>query len=128
MQKHRSSTAWRPGAKAGKWFDLRLILIGLGGLAVIAAATLVQPKLPASARLLAVIVDDDADKASEPSKPVAEAPAAVLVTEAPAAPAIAQTWKVGKGSALGFTTSWAVSRSLAVLSVSLPILCLGPTP
>ncbi len=99
-----------PGAKAGKWFDLRLVLIGLGGLAVMAAAELFQPKLPASAPRSAGIVDDDddADALLAQSKPKAESAAPILVpvAEAPAAPAVAKTWTVGKGSALGFSTSW----------------------
>jgi len=97
-----------PGARAGKWFDLRLVLIGLGGLAVIAAAELFQPNLPASAPQSAVIVDDDADEPAAPSKPKAEsvAPVAPPAAEASVAPAVAQTWTVGKGSILGFATSW----------------------
>ena len=97
-----------PGAKAGKWFDLRLVLIGLGGLAVMAAAELFQPNLPASAPQSAVIVDGDADEPAAPSKPKAESAAPIVapVAEAPAAPAVAKTWTVGKGSALGFSTSW----------------------
>ena len=99
-----------PGAKAGKWFDLRLVLIGLGGLAVMAAAELFQPKLPASAPRSAGIVDDDddADALLAQSKPKAESAAPILVpvAEAPAAPAVAKTWTVGKGSVLGFSTSW----------------------
>ena len=88
-----------PGAKAGKWFDLRLVLIGLGGLAVIAAAEFLQPKLPASAPPQAVVVDDDADAPAAPAKPAAEAttPVAAPAPEAPAAPAVTQTWTVGKG-------------------------------
>ena len=97
-----------PGAKAGKWFDFRLVLIALGGLAVIAAAELFQPNLPASAPQSAVIVDDDADEPAAPSKPKSEpaAPVAPPAAETPAAPAVAKTWTVGKGSALGFSTSW----------------------
>ncbi len=97
-----------PGARAGKWFDLRLVLIGLGGLAVVAAAELFQPNLPASAPQSAVIVDDDADEPATPSKPKAEsvAPVAPPAAEASVAPAVAPTWTVGKGSILGFATSW----------------------
>ncbi|OYU68960.1 MAG: cytochrome B [Alphaproteobacteria bacterium PA2] len=95
-----------PGARAGNWFDLRLILIALGGLGVIAAAGLVQPRLPASAPLPPAVEDDAVEPPASPVAAPAPESAAVAPTVVEAPPAIARTWVVGKGSSLGFTTSW----------------------
>ena len=102
-----------PGARAGKWFDPRLILIALGGLAIVGAAEFFQPRLPASAPLPPAASDDDADEKPAAAAPAASAPAdaarpaavsaPVSETAPPAAP---RSWTVGKGSVLGFSTSW----------------------
>ncbi|OXE36654.1 MAG: cytochrome B [Phenylobacterium zucineum] len=96
-----------PGAKAGRWFDARLILIGLGGLAVAATAVFFQPKLPAQAPPPAVVSDDEADEPLAPASPKTApfAPAIPLSVEAPP-PVVARTWVTSKDSSLGFALSW----------------------
>ncbi len=87
-----------PGAKPGRWFDLRLIAIMVVALGVAAAAQTIRPAV----------------FASKPSPPppvveVAAAPAPVEIAAAapatlpPAEPAV---WSVGQGSTLGFATTW----------------------
>jgi cytochrome b561/polyisoprenoid-binding protein YceI len=101
-----------PGARAGRWFDPRLIVIGLGALAVIAAGQFIMPKLPAAAPLSAAPEhDEDHDHnilaAAAPSQ---SAPATVQGAAAPPAAAPAPTepspWSVGRGSSIGFSTTW----------------------
>jgi len=96
-----------PGAQPGRWFDPRLLMIGAGGLAVIALAELVKPPLPAQAPAPAAQpMTDDLPEAP----PAAAAPAAAQAPEA----ATAETpkglplsaWSVDKGSSLAFATVW----------------------
>jgi cytochrome b561/polyisoprenoid-binding protein YceI len=102
-----------PGAQAGRWFDPRLIAIGLGALAVIAAGQFIMPKLPGVAPAPAA-ADDDDDHDHDPgahavatpvapASPAAQTPAAVTPAAAPTEPS---AWSVGRGSSIGFTTTW----------------------
>jgi cytochrome b561/polyisoprenoid-binding protein YceI len=107
-----------PGAKAGRWFDPRLVAVGLGALAVAAAGQFFMPSLPAAAPLAAATDDDDHDHDHDPGAAMAPAP----VTPTPAAPAGAPSapaeaapapspsepakWSVGRGSSIGFATAW----------------------
>jgi polyisoprenoid-binding protein YceI len=96
-----------PGAQPGRWFDPRLLLIGAGGLAVIALAELVKPPLPAQAPAPATQpMTDDLPEAP----PATAAPAAVqapgaAATEAPKVQPLS-AWSVDKGSSLAFATVW----------------------
>lgn len=96
-----------PGAQPGRWFDPRLLMIGAGGLAVIALAELVKPPLPAQAPAPAAQpMTDDLPEAP----PAAAAPAAAQAPEAATAEAPKvlplSAWSVDKGSSLAFATVW----------------------
>jgi len=96
-----------PGAKAGRWFDPRLIAIGLGALAVAVAGQFVMPKLPAAAAA-APAVESEHDH-SAPIAPSAQVPAAAATAAQPVAAVPStepSTWSVGRGSSIGFATSW----------------------
>jgi len=96
-----------PGARAGRWMDPRLVLIALCGLALVAVAERLQPKLPAQAPLPAVATDDDTEERPLPAPAtVALTPTAAEPVAGAAAPATVRTWTVGRSSSLGFTTSW----------------------
>ncbi len=98
-----------PGAQAGRWFDPRLIAIGLGVLAVAAAGQFVMPKLPAAAPLAAAPAVEGEHDHSAPIAPSVQAPAASPTAAQPVA-AVPSTeprsWSVGRGSSIGFATSW----------------------
>ncbi len=87
-----------PGAKPGRWLDARLLLIGLGGVAVLTFGCLFKPTLPRSAPLPPPSV--------EPAivEPVATAVPAIGPVEAPATGP--SKWAVTRDSSLGFSTSW----------------------
>ncbi len=90
-----------PGARPGKWLDLRLLVIGLSGVGVIALAGLFQPTLPASAPLPLPPVTDVAIAVAEPA-------ATTGPSTAPAAEPVVgpSKWAVSRGSSLGFSTTW----------------------
>jgi cytochrome b561/polyisoprenoid-binding protein YceI len=99
-----------PGAQAGRWFDPRLVAVGLGALAVAAAGQFIMPKLPAAAPVAPAADDDDHDH-SMPAPPAVTPPqAATAAISAQAAPTPAPTepsrWSVGRGSSVGFATAW----------------------
>jgi cytochrome b561/polyisoprenoid-binding protein YceI len=99
-----------PGARAGRWFDPRLISIVIVALGVMAAGYSVRPS-PTPA------------KALPPARVTTEAPRAEPATTTPAAaevPAAAEAepepistepsvWSVNGGSTLGFATTWSGS-------------------
>jgi len=96
-----------PGATPGRLFDPRLIAIGLGALAILAAGQFYTPPLPASAPLPAPAATlppeppEVTDKAAQPSAaPASATPAVAPVDAAPV------HWAVASGSTLGFTTTW----------------------
>jgi cytochrome b561/polyisoprenoid-binding protein YceI len=99
-----------PGAQAGRWFDPRLIAIGLGALTVAAAGQFIMPKLPAAAPVATAADDDDHDHSAPAPPAVAPPQAAAAATPAGAAPAATPTepsrWSVGRGSSIGFATAW----------------------
>ncbi len=105
-----------PGAKPGAWFDPRLLVVGLAGLGVIAAGELIRPPLPAAAPLAppAAAMEDDhedhgdhaAPAAAPVASPEAPAPAAASAPPLTTAPIGPSHWAVGKGSSVGFATSW----------------------
>ncbi|HEX5378222.1 MAG TPA: YceI family protein [Phenylobacterium sp.] len=98
-----------PGARPGRWFDPRLLLIAAAAAGVITAAELIVPPLPASAPLPPPSL---APAAAETPAAVPPPPAVAPMTEAPAAPAPAPAaaepsrWTVAPGSTLSFSTSW----------------------
>jgi polyisoprenoid-binding protein YceI len=100
-----------PGAKPRAWFDPRLLAVGLGAIVVIAAGELIRPALPAAAPLApASAVAEEDHVAPAPAAP-ATASAVPATPAAAASPAMAPPagpshWAVGKGSSLGFATSW----------------------
>ncbi|HLZ73384.1 YceI family protein [Phenylobacterium sp.] len=95
-----------PGAVPGRWWDPRLLLIGLAVLGVFAFGQLVNPPHPASGPPPAEAAPA---QAFLPETPAAPAPSAAAPTTA-AAPAPAATgavaWKVAPGSSLNFETKW----------------------
>jgi cytochrome b561/polyisoprenoid-binding protein YceI len=98
-----------PGAKAGRWFDPRLIAIGLGALVVAAAGQFVMPKVPAAAPVAAApAIESDHDH-SAPVTPTAQASVVSSTAQTTAvapAPTEPSSWSVGRGSSIGFATSW----------------------
>lgn len=94
-----------PGSVAGRWWDLRLVLVVLAVAGAAAFGTLVRPPHPAMG-------PPPADEApapflpETPTAPAAGAPAAAAPAPATPAPADAVAWKVAPGSTLGFQTSW----------------------
>ena len=101
-----------PGAKPGRWFDPRLLMIAAGGLVVLALGQFLKPPLPASAPAATTAAPDDEDMAEAPAAksapaggPVAAA-APASPTAAPAAPQPLSRWAVASSSTLGFSTTW----------------------
>lgn len=93
-----------PGAQPGRWFDPRLLLIGAGGLGVIALAQFVKPPLPAQAPAPAAQPLNDDLPEAPPQAAATPAPEAT----APEAPKLQplSSWSVNKGSSLAFATAW----------------------
>ena len=91
-----------PGAVAGRWFDLRLILIAAGGLSAVAAGALFMPNLPAAAPLPPVV---EAPLDAAPPAPADQVVAAPVPAVA-AVQTVPSVWKVAQGSSLGFATTW----------------------
>ncbi len=89
-----------PGAVAGRWWDMRLVLIVLAFVGAAAFGKLVQPARPASGAPPA------ATASATPFLP--EQPPVPATAQATPAPAFAQpvVWKVAPGSSLNFQTSW----------------------
>ncbi|WP_304179812.1 YceI family protein [Phenylobacterium aquaticum] len=100
-----------PGAKPGRWFDPRLLIIAAGGLIVLALGQFLRPPLPASAPVAPTAHDEmemdeaPAAKAAVVTPPVSAA-APESPTAAPAAPQPLSHWTVASGSTLGFSTTW----------------------
>ena len=94
-----------PGAQAGRWFDPRLLAVGLAALAVLGLGETFMPKLPASAPLPAPV----AALPPEPPELTDKAtPAAAQAAPAAVAPVDKDPvhWAVSPASTLGFTTTW----------------------
>ena len=87
-----------PGAKPGRWLEPRLLLIGLGGVIVIALASLFMPALPKSAPLPPPVVE----AVTPPTAPVPMPEKGVVEAEV-TGPA---HWVVSRGSELSFSTAW----------------------
>jgi cytochrome b561/polyisoprenoid-binding protein YceI len=98
-----------PGAKAGRWWDPRLLLIVLAVAGAFLFGKLVNPPHPASGPPPVAQAPAQPFLPPSPAVPqaMAENPAGPDV-EAPAAPAVAGpvAWKVAPGSSLDFQTSW----------------------
>ncbi|THD82006.1 MAG: cytochrome B [Phenylobacterium sp.] len=103
-----------PGAVAGRWFDWRLMLIGLLVLGAVAFGKLVNPPAPGMGPPPVPASQQDAAPPAAAPPPQAQAaspsaPAAPLAAAAPppaAAPTGPVHWTVQPGSALGFATAW----------------------
>jgi polyisoprenoid-binding protein YceI/cytochrome b561 len=95
-----------PGAQAGRWLDPRLIVIGLGGLAGVAAGWLVMPKLPTAAPPPPAPALEAEHDHSAPIAPTEAAPSAATPAAATPSPTEPSAWSVGRGSSIAFSTTW----------------------
>ena len=87
-----------PGAVAGRWLDPRLLAIGAGAVAVIAAGLAFMPALP-------VAKPPPAPATALPPEPV-ETPTAQADTKPTAPDKDPVHWRVTPGSTVGFSTAW----------------------
>jgi len=100
-----------PGARAGRWFEPRLLVIALGVVAVIAFGKLVQPPLPRSGALAPPAAAQAPAPAATLPEPAPE-PAPAVAADSAAAPASADParWAVAPGSEIDFETTWGGSK------------------
>jgi polyisoprenoid-binding protein YceI len=96
-----------PGAKDGRWLEPRLLVVALAAVGVIAFGRLVQPPRPhMAAPAAAVAATAEPVEAQAPGEGPAPPAAAATTASTPAASSDPVAWRLERGSALGFTTSW----------------------
>lgn len=101
-----------PGAVAGRWLEPRVMLIALGVVAVIVTGRLIQPLRAHTAT--APAAEPQVETPAEVAAPTVTAPVETVlpvtpavVPDAPPPPAAGPVaWKVERGAALAFATSW----------------------
>jgi cytochrome b561/polyisoprenoid-binding protein YceI len=98
-----------PGAEAGRWFDPRLIAIGVVGLAIVAFGWFFQPPVPQMASAPPPVVATETPAAPAPVQPAAAATPKAAPPAPATAPAGAVKWTVLPGSSVAWSTTWSGS-------------------